>query len=100
MATVPLLGSRLLATAAFVRDLTAFLSLSAEMIIGISEAVEDPEGFVGQGQAEHLNARLGISTNEAVRRLRVAKYLYDRVTELAYHPTRGLPIEPAGTQAN
>lgn len=82
MGETPLLREGLLSSPAFVRDLKSFLSLSGDVLLAISELGNQPDGFVGLVQSRTLNARFGIPVDKAMRDLRIAKFLYDRVTEL------------------
>lgn len=81
MDETPLLREGLLSSPSFMRDLKSFLSLSEEALLAISELGNQPDGFVGLVQSQTLNARFGISVDKAMRDLRIAKFLYDRVTE-------------------
>ena len=82
MSSEPLLLEGTLSSAAFARDLTGLLSLSADELLGISGLVDDPEGFIGPSQAQNLSTRCGVPVAEAARHLRLSKFLYDRVTAL------------------
>lgn len=82
MDETPLLREGLLSSPSFMRDLKSFLGLSEDVLLAISELGNQPDGFVGFVQSQTLNARFGIPVDKAMRDLRIAKFLYDRVTEL------------------
>ncbi len=82
MNRVPLVRDRELATPAFVRDLRAFLNLGSEVLLTVSQIGDSADGFAGSEQFLTLSETSGVSLNEARGALRVAEYLYNRVTEL------------------
>ena len=82
MANSSLVSSKLLSTPAFVRDLTSFLNLSEAALLAIAEFGNESNSFVGRAQSHALATRFDVPNSEASGVLRVAKYLYDRVTEL------------------
>lgn len=87
MANLSLVSDTLLSSPAFVRDMTSFLKLSEDALFAISKFGSEPEGFVGHSQGQRLSALCDIPIGQAMGDLRVAKYLYDRVTELGLDVT-------------
>lgn len=81
MVNVSLVSNKLLSTPAFVRDLTSFLNLSEDALLAIAGFGNESDGFVGSSQAHDLKTRFDIPTSQAMGVLRIAKYLYDRVSE-------------------
>ena len=82
MVETSLVRERLLSSPAFMRDLKSFLSLPENVLLAISELGNKPEGFVGRPQAQSLNNDFDVPVDKTIRDLRIAEYLYDRVTEL------------------
>ena len=77
-----LLEERLLSSPAFMRDFKSFVTLPVEALLAIAELGNEPEGFVGRPQALGLVSRFKIPMDKTLRDLRVAEYLYSRVSEL------------------
>ena len=50
-------------------------------MLDIAEFGNESDGFVGSSQANRLNSRFDVPTSQAMGVLRIAKYLYNRVSE-------------------
>ena len=79
---MPLIRESELASSAFVRDLTSFFGQKPEVLRAIAEVGDDPDGFLGGSQARRVGSKCEISSSQALNCLRIAAYLYDRVSEL------------------
>ena len=77
-----LLRNGILSSPAFASDLKMLLELPKDALYAISKIGDTAEGFVGHAQAQSLNAQFGIPINEAMRNLRIAAFLYNRVSDL------------------
>jgi hypothetical protein len=82
VADEPLIRNRELTSPAFVRDLRAFFSQTVEVLTAIAQIGNGLDGFTGQSQTQELNLRFGVPVNRATGCLRIAEYLYRRVTNL------------------
>lgn len=80
MADEPLVPPRLLSIGSFRRDLTSFLSQPEQVLRVISTLATGEEGFA-PGQALALGEQTDITPDDGAKLLRVAEYLYNRVSE-------------------
>lgn len=72
----------MLSSPAFTRDFKSFVTLPAELLLAIAELGNATEGFVGHAQAQGLATRFQVPLDKMLRDLRVAEYLYSRVSQL------------------
>ena len=78
-----LVRDRELNSPAFARDLGVFLTQPAEVLLAVAEVGNRSEGFSGQDQARELHDRYEVPISTGLNCLRVAGYLYDRMSESA-----------------
>ena len=82
MGEAPLFSDNLLSSAAFLADLNSFLNLPVEVLHVISEVGCQAEGFSGYAQARTLNEKFGVPLDKAMRDLRIAEHIYNRISML------------------
>ena len=80
-----LISRRLLNNPGFVKDLRSLLTLPAPALTALSDLVNDEMGF-GESKAQLLDSRFSLSPGQATGSVKVARYLYDRVTTLELTP--------------